>query len=175
MPSRGKGALDANRGRCALGAFTVYNIERAQAVTTAAGTLGMPVVIQSGSSGFRYPGENTLGLVAMTISQPAAGALGVHLVHSHSQIRERTSIPLVPHRASGLPTPDVAAAIEAGVAKVDIYAEAVRRAHIQARRECDETGDDLATFRGRGIAAAAAVVADQLRLFSRHQNRSEQS
>lgn len=88
------------------------------------------------------------------------------------EIRERTAIPLVLHGASGLDEGDIAAAIELGVAKVNVNAE-VRGAYIRALADCADPGDDLAAFSAKGIAAAADVVAAKLRLFTRHDNGSE--
>lgn len=282
MLLKGKDALvDARRRGHALGAFTVYNIELAQAVVTAAEEVGVPVLIQAGSSGFHYAGEDVLGRVAMAMTEQSPTPVGVHLDHSRSldevrrcldrgytsvmvdgshlpfaqnarmaaravaiaepygawveaelgviagdedrsasvvaapgtdprqaeqfvdasgvdalavaignvhgmttlpvsldldrlrDIRERTSIPLVLHGASGLPRRELSAAIRMGVAKVNVNAE-VRSAYIRALAESDGSGDDLAAFTGRGIAAAAAVVVDKLRLFSRPDNESEQ-
>lgn len=83
----GKDALlDAHRGEHALGASTVYNIELAQAVgvVAAAESVGVPVLIQVGSSGLHHAGEDVLGRVAMTTAELSPTPVGVHLDHSRS-------------------------------------------------------------------------------------------
>ena len=278
----GKDALlDVQQHRCALGAFTLYNIELAQAVISAAEKVGAPVLIQAGSSGFHYVDEEVLGAVALTMATQAPTPVGVHLDHSRSldevrrcqdrgytsvmvdgshlpfsenaalasqavaiaapygawvqaelgvvsgdedrsipvsaspgtdphqakqfgsatgvdalavaignvhgmsptpvsldlnrlrKIRDQTTVPLVLHGASGLPQRDVVAAIEIGVAKVNVNAE-VRGAYIRALTGHEQVGDDIAAFSDRGIAAATAVVADKLQLFARNFHESEQ-
>jgi ketose-bisphosphate aldolase len=264
----------------ALGAFTAYNIELAQAIITAGETLDIPLIIQAGSSGFQYAGENVLARVAITMAEESKTPVGVHLDHSRDieevrrcldhgytsvmvdgshlafddnvalarlavqiaelygawveaelgviagdedkstsataepgtdpaqarqfiedsgvhalavaignvhgmtvqpveldlhrlrEIRAETTIPLVLHGASGLPANDIATAIEIGVAKVNVNAE-IRRAYIHALNDCDRHGDDLAAFSREGIAAAATVVCDKLRLFTRSENHDE--
>jgi tagatose 1,6-diphosphate aldolase GatY/KbaY len=271
---------DAHRHGRALGAFTVYNVELAQAVITAAQAVGVPVLIQAGSSGFQYAGEDVLGQVAMTMARQSPSPVGVHLDHSRSleevrrcldrgytsvmvdgshlpfaenvrmardaaaiaepygawveaelgviagdedrstsasaaagtdprqagrfaddtgvhalavavgnvhgmtpepvsldldrlrEIGEHTTIPLVLHGASGLPDHELAAAIDLGVAKVNVNAE-VRRAYIRALTGSDATSDNLTAFSSSGIAAAAALVTAKLRLFTRHDTESE--
>ncbi len=89
------------------------------------------------------------------------------------KIRDRTTVPLVLHGASGLPPRDVVAAIAIGVAKVNVNAE-VRGAYIRALTSHEQVGDDLAAFSDRGIAAATTVVTDKLQLFARSSHESEQ-
>lgn len=90
-----------------------------------------------------------------------------------AEIRARTTVPLVLHGASGTDAADIAAAIELGVAKINVNAE-VRGAYIRALTDCTEPGDSLAAFSAKGIAAATEVVAAKLSLFTRHDNGSEQ-
>lgn len=90
-----------------------------------------------------------------------------------ADIRARTSVPLVLHGASGMAVADIAAAIELGVAKINVNAE-VRGAYIRALADCTEPGDSLAAFSAKGIAAATEVVAAKLSLFTRQDNGSEQ-
>ncbi|MGW3950255.1 class II fructose-bisphosphate aldolase [Streptomyces sp. NPDC004752] len=65
----------------ALGAFSVYNIELAQAVLDAAAARQVPVLLQAGSSSFGYAGEEVLAKVALTLAEQAPGQVGVHLDH----------------------------------------------------------------------------------------------
>lgn len=68
----------------ALGAFTVYNIELAQAVIIAGESVDVPLLIQAGSSGFLYAGEDVLARVAITMAEQSRTPVGVHLDHSRS-------------------------------------------------------------------------------------------
>ncbi len=73
----GKDALlHAQQHRRALGAFTVYNIELTHAVISAAEKVGVPVLLQAGSSGFHYVDEEVLGAVALTMATQAPTPVG---------------------------------------------------------------------------------------------------
>ena len=74
-----------------------------------------------------------------------------------------TAVPFVLHGASGLSDAELAAAVAAGVAKVNINAE-LRRAYLTA---LDGDGpDDIRRLQGRLVAAMAAVAAEKLTLLS---------
>lgn len=79
-----------------------------------------------------------------------------------------TGIPFVLHGASGLSDAELAAAVAAGVAKVNINAE-LRRAYFAALD--GSGGDDIARLQGRVVAAMAAVAAEKLVLLSTAKER----
>jgi ketose-bisphosphate aldolase len=82
------------------------------------------------------------------------------------EIARRTGIPLVLHGASGLPDAQLTAAVEAGIAKVNVNAE-LRRAHLGALREgLDAAGDDLPALQAAAVAAMQAVAEDKLALLA---------
>jgi tagatose 1,6-diphosphate aldolase GatY/KbaY len=66
----------------ALGAFSVYNLELSRAVCAAAEQLGVPLILQTGSSAFRYGGDALRALV-IAAAQQSSASIGVHLDHSH--------------------------------------------------------------------------------------------
>jgi ketose-bisphosphate aldolase len=79
-----------------------------------------------------------------------------------------TGIPFVLHGASGLSDAELAAAVAAGVTKVNINAE-LRRAYFAA---LDGSGsDDIAGLQSRVVAAVAAVAAEKLVLLSTAKER----
>jgi ketose-bisphosphate aldolase len=79
-----------------------------------------------------------------------------------------TGIPFVLHGASGLSDAELAAAVAAGVAKVNINAE-LRRAYLAALD--GSGGDDIARLQGRIVAAVATVAAEKLVLLSTAKER----
>jgi tagatose 1,6-diphosphate aldolase GatY/KbaY len=83
MLDRGTGALrDAHAGGWALGAFSVYNLEGAQAVCAAAELEQAPVILQAGSSAFAYAGRRALAGLALGAAIDSSARVGVHLDHS---------------------------------------------------------------------------------------------
>ncbi len=79
----GKTTLEeAFRNGRALGAFSIYNLEGAQAVCRAAESQGMPAIIQAGSSAFRYGGREQLAALALAAGEASEARVGVHLDHS---------------------------------------------------------------------------------------------
>jgi ketose-bisphosphate aldolase len=91
MLARGKGALEsACRGGHAVGAFSVYNLEGAQAVCRASEAGGTPAIIQAGSSAFKYAGRKPLAALALAAAEESGAEVGVHLDHSRDlfEIRE---------------------------------------------------------------------------------------
>jgi ketose-bisphosphate aldolase len=74
-----------------------------------------------------------------------------------------TAVPFVLHGASGLSDAELAVAVAAGVAKVNINAE-LRRAHLAALG--GDGRDDLVRLQGRLVAAMAAVASEKLVLLS---------
>lgn len=83
-------------------------------------------------------------------------------------ISTRTRIPFVLHGASGLSDDELAAAVAAGVAKVNINAE-LRRAYLAALD--GNGGDDIARLQARVVAAMADVAAEKLVLLSTAKER----
>jgi ketose-bisphosphate aldolase len=78
-------------------------------------------------------------------------------------ISTRTGIPFVLHGASGLPDAELAAAVGAGVAKVNVNAE-LRQAYLAA---LDGDGsDDIPRLQARLVDAMARVAAEKLALLS---------
>jgi len=83
MLARGKGTLErAYREGQAVGAFSVYNLEGAQAVCCAAEAEGKPAIIQAGSSAFKYAGRRPLAALALAAAEESGAEVGVHLDHS---------------------------------------------------------------------------------------------
>jgi ketose-bisphosphate aldolase len=83
MLVRGKAALEhAYREGCAVGAFSVYNLEGAQAVRRAAEAEEKPAIIQAGSSAFKYAGRKPLAALALAVAEESGASVGVHLDHS---------------------------------------------------------------------------------------------
>lgn len=66
----------------ALGAFSVYNLEQALAVCRAAAAEGTPVILQAGSSAFRFAGRSELAALALAAAGASSAAVGVHLDHA---------------------------------------------------------------------------------------------
>jgi ketose-bisphosphate aldolase len=82
-------------------------------------------------------------------------------------IADLTSVPFVLHGASGLSDSELAAAVVAGVAKVNVNAE-LRRAYFAALE--GDCGDDIPRLQTRLIAAMARVAAEKLALLSTKEN-----
>lgn len=66
----------------AVGAFSVYNLEQAQAVCRAAELEGSEVLLQAGSSAFAYAGREPLAALAVAVAASSGTNTGVHLDHS---------------------------------------------------------------------------------------------
>jgi len=73
---------DACRGGYALAAISVYNLEGAQAVAAAAEREKAAVILQAGSSAFRFAGQQPLASVAVAVADSSPARIGVHLDHS---------------------------------------------------------------------------------------------
>jgi len=67
----------------AVAAFSIYNLEQAQAVCRAAESTGQPVMLQAGSSAFAYAGRGPLAALIVAIARECEVDTGVHLDHSH--------------------------------------------------------------------------------------------
>lgn len=81
---------EAFRNSRAIGAFSIYNLEGAQAVCRAAESESMPTILQAGSSAFRYGGRDQLAALALAAAESSGTRVGVHLDHSRdlSEIRK---------------------------------------------------------------------------------------
>ena len=85
MLLRGVDALrEAHQGQRALCGFSTYNAETTAAIVGAAELTGLPVLLQAGSSAFRYAGLDTLARAALTAAAGTSAQVGVHLDHSRS-------------------------------------------------------------------------------------------
>lgn len=67
---------------CAVGAFNVYNLEQVTAVCRAGEREGAPVIVQAGSSAFRYAGAKQLAALALAAADASSSPVGVHLDHA---------------------------------------------------------------------------------------------
>jgi fructose-bisphosphate aldolase class II/tagatose 1,6-diphosphate aldolase GatY/KbaY len=81
-PAGGDVLRAAHREGWALAAFSVYNLEQAHAVCEAAATEGAPILLQAGSSAFRYAGRGPLAALALAVAEASAAEVGVHLDHA---------------------------------------------------------------------------------------------
>ena len=66
----------------AIAAFSVYNLEQAQAVCSASEAERQPVLLQAGASAFAYAGREPLAALAVACAHSAAQPIGVHLDHA---------------------------------------------------------------------------------------------
>ncbi|MEN3284304.1 MAG: tagatose 1,6-diphosphate aldolase GatY/KbaY [Solirubrobacteraceae bacterium] len=73
---------DARREGRAVAAFSVYNLEQTLGVCRAAEEADVPVLLQAGSSAFRYAGTETLAALALAAAEASPAAIGVHLDHA---------------------------------------------------------------------------------------------
>jgi tagatose 1,6-diphosphate aldolase GatY/KbaY len=72
----------AQRQGWAIGAFSIYNLEQAQAVCAAAEQEGRPALIQAGASAFAYAGQGPLAQLSLECAKDCYELIGVHLDHS---------------------------------------------------------------------------------------------
>lgn len=72
----------ARRDGWALAAFSIYNLEQALAVCAAGVDERAPVILQAGSSAFRYAGREPLAALALAAARTSACEVGVHLDHA---------------------------------------------------------------------------------------------
>lgn len=72
----------ARADRCALVGFSIYNLEQGLSVVRAAEAEQVPVILQAGSSAFRYAGREPLARLAGGLAESAAVSVGVHLDHA---------------------------------------------------------------------------------------------
>jgi len=68
-------------GRAVVG-FSIYNLEQGLGVVRAAEAERVPVLLQAGSSAFRYAGREPLAALATALAAGARVPVGVHLDHA---------------------------------------------------------------------------------------------
>ncbi len=68
-------------GRAVVG-FSIYDLEQGIGVVRAAEAEQLPVLLQAGSSAFRYAGREPLAQLALALAREAAVPVGVHLDHA---------------------------------------------------------------------------------------------
>jgi ketose-bisphosphate aldolase len=76
---------DARAQGRAVPGFTAYTLEGIRAIREAAERLGLPVIVQAGSSSFRGVGRDSLAAAALAAARQASVPVGVHLDHSRDR------------------------------------------------------------------------------------------
>ena len=76
--------LDAQKGRYAVGAFNVENMEMVMAVVAAAEELKSPVIMQTTPSTVKYAGLDYFYANAKVAAQKASVPVAIHLDHGSS-------------------------------------------------------------------------------------------
>ncbi len=71
----------AQRGRYAVGAFNVYNVETVQAVIRAAEALKAPVIVQTSEAAIKYAGLDTLARMIQSMAASSSIPIVLHLDH----------------------------------------------------------------------------------------------
>lgn len=66
----------------AIVGFSIYNLEQGIGVVRAAEAVGVPVLLQAGSSAFHYAGRDALASLALGLARSATVPVGVHLDHA---------------------------------------------------------------------------------------------
>jgi tagatose 1,6-diphosphate aldolase GatY/KbaY len=95
MLDHGTGSLrDAYAEGWALGAFSVYNLEGAQAVCAAGELEQAPVILQAGSSAFAYAGRRALAGLALGAAVDSSAQVGIHLDHARELAEIRACLEL---------------------------------------------------------------------------------
>jgi fructose-bisphosphate aldolase class II len=81
-----KKVLDkANRGRYAVPAFNINNLEIAQAVSDAAGEMRSPVILQTSEGAIEYAGMEALAAIARTCAKLTKVPVVFHLDHGKNE------------------------------------------------------------------------------------------
>jgi len=68
-------------GRAVVG-FSIYNLEQGLGIVRAAEAEQLPVLLQAGSSAFRYAGREPLARLALGLAESSSAEVGVHLDHA---------------------------------------------------------------------------------------------
>lgn len=76
--------LDAQKGRYAVGAFNIENLEMAQAVVQAAEELRAPVMLQTTPSTVKYAGVELYAAIVKALAASASVPVALHLDHGSS-------------------------------------------------------------------------------------------
>jgi len=139
-------------GRALIG-FSIYNLEQGLAIVRAAEAEGVPVLLQAGSSAFRYAGLEPLARLALGLARSASTPVGVHLDHSTDLAEIDRCLKLgytsVMFDGSGLPLEE----------NVRLTAEVVSRAHdAGAWVEAELAG--ISGEEDESVAAAAGPLTD---------------
>jgi len=168
------------------------NLERTAAVVARAHAEGVWVEGELGALAGDEDASTGVAAVEMTDPVQAADfatrtgvdalAVAIGTVHGFSAvpmlvdldrlaaIASGTETPLVLHGASGLPDDNLRAAVQAGVAKVNVNAE-LRKAHREALEHAlTEPGDDLLRIQRATVAAMTIVAADKITTLSRKEH-----
>lgn len=143
---------DARGQGCAVGAFSVYNLEGALVVCRAAEAEGVPVILLVGSSAFRYAGRRPLAALAVAASESCVAPVGMYPDHSRDPDEVRECLALgyssVMFDGSCLP-----------------FGENVARTR-EAARTLSPGEDAMDALLSPGTERAEAVVREKMRLFS---------
>lgn len=75
----------AEKGRYAVGAFNVYNLETIQAVIAAAETENSPVIIQTSEAAIKYAGKEVLGALVHLLAKKIKTPVVFHLDHGKNE------------------------------------------------------------------------------------------
>lgn len=75
----------AEKGRFAIGAFNVYNLETIQAVIAAAEAEKAPVIIQTSEAAIKYAGMEVLGALVHLLTKKTKVPIVFHLDHGKSE------------------------------------------------------------------------------------------
>ena len=81
------------QGRALIG-FSIHNLEQGLGVVRAAQDLDVPVLLQAGSSAFRYAGRVALAQLALALARDSSVPVGVHLDHSSDLAEIRACLEL---------------------------------------------------------------------------------
>lgn len=86
--------LEARADGRAVPAFTSYTLESTRAIVEAASGLGLPVIIQAGSSSFGSSSRETFSAAVLAAARAADARVGVHLDHATELTEVRACIEL---------------------------------------------------------------------------------
>lgn len=75
----------AEKKKCAIGAFNVYNLETIQAVIAAAEAEGSPVILQTSEAAIKYAGLEVLGALVHLLAKKTKIPVAFHLDHGKNE------------------------------------------------------------------------------------------
>jgi ketose-bisphosphate aldolase len=110
------------------------------------------------------------GVDALAVAIGSVHGISDHPVHLDLDLLDRIAqvvpVPLVLHGASGLEEAELRAAVQGGIAKVNLNAE-LRRAYLGSlRRVIDDASDDVVGVQQAAVEAMKEVVLEKLQLLS---------